>query len=78
MNELRKLGPDSRLDGATEAEVVRAVLDRIADDHSPDVQSIAVKTLGILVPRISDASLGASAARLVTVMITGNAELRDV
>lgn len=69
---------DLVMDQVLETRVVSAILDRLEKDSSNDVQAIAVKTLGLLVKRVSVASVQTICERLASHMLGGKSELRDV
>ena len=77
-------GPDTRedadvrqLDAAMERRVCAAVL-RQLDDKSTDVQSIAVKCLGVLLKKVREAQVGEISDKLCSLILDGTDELRDV
>ncbi|KDO16458.1 hypothetical protein SPRG_18016, partial [Saprolegnia parasitica CBS 223.65] len=73
-NELQndiELGPD------LERKICAAVLKQL-DDKSNDVQSIAVKCLGILVTKVQEKQVGDICEKLCDLIFTGKPELRDI
>ncbi|OQR95878.1 Cullin-associated NEDD8-dissociated protein, partial [Thraustotheca clavata] len=73
-NELQnnpELGPD------LERKICAAVLKQL-DDKSNDVQSIAVKCLGILVTKVQEKQVGDICEKLCELIFTGKPELRDI
>ncbi|OQR84838.1 Cullin-associated NEDD8-dissociated protein [Achlya hypogyna] len=66
-----ELGPD------LERKICAAVLKQL-DDKSNDVQSIAVKCLGILVTKVQEKQVGDICEKLCDLIFTGKAELRDI
>ncbi|KAF0689987.1 Aste57867_18631 [Aphanomyces stellatus] len=73
-NELQQdveLGPD------LERKVCAAVLKQL-DDKSNDVQSIAVKCLGILVTKVQEKQVGDICEKLCDLILNGKPELRDI
>ncbi|KAG9412449.1 Cullin-associated NEDD8-dissociated protein 1 [Aphanomyces cochlioides] len=73
-NELQhdvELGPD------LERKICAAVLKQL-DDKSNDVQSIAVKCLGILVTKVQEKQVGDICEKLCDLILNGKPELRDI
>ena len=48
------------------------------DDSSNDVQSIAVKCLGVLLGKVQEAQVGEICDKLCTLVLEGKDELRDI
>ncbi|ETV95460.1 hypothetical protein H310_10940 [Aphanomyces invadans] len=73
-NELQKdveIGPD------LERKICAAVLKQL-DDKSNDVQSIAVKCLGILVTKVQEKQVSDICEKLCDLILNGKQELRDI
>ena len=65
------------LDSSLERRVCSTILQRL-DDTSNDVQSVAVKTLGVLLIRVREESVCTISDKLCDSLIKGKPELRDV
>ena len=74
---IQELQKDAQLDAAMERRVCAAVL-RQLDDKSTDVQSIAVKCLGVLLKKVREAQVGEISDKLCSLILDGTDELRDV
>ncbi|KAI9905503.1 hypothetical protein PsorP6_013666 [Peronosclerospora sorghi] len=72
-----ELSKDVDLGPYLEPKVCAAVLKQL-DDKSNDVQSVAVKCLGILVTRVQVAQVADIGAKLCDLIIYGKPELRDI
>ncbi|TYZ57995.1 hypothetical protein PybrP1_012915 [[Pythium] brassicae (nom. inval.)] len=72
-----ELNKDTELGPYFEPKVCAAVLKQL-DDKSNDVQSIAVKCLGILVTKVQETQVADICAKLSDLILTGKAELRDI
>jgi len=73
-----RLPQDVKMDALLERRIVTAILDRLEKDTSNDVQSVCVKTLGILVRKVSEAQVQEICERLAKHLLEGRDELRDV
>ena len=60
-----------------ERRVCACVLERL-DDASNDVQSIAVKCLGVLLSQVCEESVFTISDKLISLILTGKPELRDI
>lgn len=74
---ITELQRDVTLDAAMERRICAAVL-RQLDDKSTDVQSIAVKCLGVLLKKVREAQVGEISDKLCSLILDGTDELRDV
>jgi cullin-associated NEDD8-dissociated protein 1 len=72
-----ELSKDVKLDTTFERRICQAVLLQL-DDSSNDVQSIAVKCLGILLKKVQEAQVGEICDKLCSLILEGKAELRDI
>ncbi|KAG6598032.1 Cullin-associated NEDD8-dissociated protein 1 [Phytophthora cinnamomi] len=72
-----ELNKDAELGAYLEPKVCAAVLKQL-DDKSNDVQSIAVKCLGILVTKVQVAQVADICAKLCDLILNGKPELRDI
>ena len=61
----------------TPRRICAAVLKQL-DDSSNDVQSIAVKCLGVLLGKVQEAQVGEICDKLCTLVLEGKDELRDI
>ena len=68
---------EAELEQNLESRICQAVLKQL-DDDSNDVQSIAVKCLGILLGKVHHNSVMDISDRLCTLILTGRPELRDI
>ena len=66
-----------KLTSIQEQEVCNAVLDRL-DDAAHDVQTVAVRCLGVLSKRVGDPQVAEIVGRLGKLSLTGKADLRDI
>lgn len=77
-NDIMKvLQQDVSIDDHTEALICTAVLKQL-DDRSNDVQSVAVKCLGVLVKTVHEAQISQISIRLCDLVLNGPEALRDV
>ncbi|TMW57399.1 hypothetical protein Poli38472_003324 [Pythium oligandrum] len=72
-----ELNNNVELGSYLESKVCSAVLKQL-DDKSNDVQSIAVKCLGILVTKVQEAQVADICTKLSELLLNGKAELRDI
>ncbi|RLN67459.1 hypothetical protein BBP00_00001615 [Phytophthora kernoviae] len=72
-----ELNKDVELGAYLEPKVCAAVLKQL-DDKSNDVQSIAVKCLGILVTKVQVSQVADICAKLCDLILNGKPELRDI
>lgn len=72
-----ELQRDTKLDGTLERRICAAVMKQL-DDPSNDVQSIAVKTLGVLVKKVAEQQVSEIADKLCSLVLEGKKELRDI
>jgi len=72
-----ELQKDIKIDATMERRICSAVLKQL-DDQSNDVQSIAVKCLGVLLKRVHKAQVGEIADKLCSLILDGKDELRDI
>ncbi|KAL4175302.1 hypothetical protein KRP22_000270 [Phytophthora ramorum] len=72
-----ELNKDVELGPYLEPKVCAAVLKQL-DDKSNDVQSIAVKCLGVLVTKVQVAQVADICAKLCDLILNGKPELRDI
>jgi len=72
-----ELQKDVKIDASMERRVCTAILKRL-DDPSNDVQSIAVKCLGILVKKVQEAQVTEIGNKLCSLILEGNEALRDI
>jgi cullin-associated NEDD8-dissociated protein 1 len=73
-NELQK---DIKLDANMERRICTSVLKQL-DDSSNDVQSIAVKCLGILLAKVGEPQVKEISDKLAGLVLDGKSELRDI
>eukprot|EP01031_Cornospumella_fuschlensis_P044383 gene44383-54275_t len=71
------LSKDVRVDEHVQQKVCVAILKQL-DDPSNDVQSVAVKCLGVLVKKVAASQLGDIAKRLIELVLNGQDALRDI
>lgn len=73
-----ELQKDIKIDAALERRICAAILKQL-DDKSNDVQSIAVKCLGIILKKVQEAQVGDISDKLCALILDGSkAELRDI
>mmetsp|Transcript_840 Transcript_840/g.1414 ORF Transcript_840/g.1414 Transcript_840/m.1414 type:complete len:1307 (+) Transcript_840:70-3990(+) len=71
------LATDIKIDDMTERQICAAVLKQL-DDKSNDVQSVAVKCLGTLLKKVQQNQVGEICAKLCSLVLQGQNELRDI
>lgn len=72
-----ELQKDVKIDATMERRICAAVLKQL-DDQSNDVQSIAVKCLGVLLKKVQKTQVGEIADKLCSLILDGKDELRDI
>eukprot|EP01036_Dinobryon_divergens_P043198 gene43198-57480_t len=73
-NELLK---DIRIDETMERKICAVVLKQL-DDQCNNVQSVAVRCLGILLKKVHEAQIGEICDKLCSLIIEGKPALRDI
>ncbi|KAJ1458250.1 armadillo-type protein [Pelagophyceae sp. CCMP2097] len=73
-SELQK---DIKIDATMERRICASVLKQL-DDQSNDVQSIAVKCLGVLLKKVHEEQVGEISEKLCSLILDGKDELRDI
>ncbi len=68
---------DLKLDENMERRICTAIL-KLLDDPSNDVQSVAVKCLGVLLKKVQEPQILEIADKLSTLILNGRSELRDI
>lgn len=71
------LNKDVKMDENMEQRICAAVLKQL-DDQSNDVQSVAVKCLGIIIKKVQKAQIGNICTKLCSLILDGKDALRDV
>ena len=74
---MKALQNEVNIDDHTESRICTAVLKQL-DDKANDVQSIAVKCLGVLVKTVAEAQISQISIKLCELVLSGPEELRDV
>lgn len=72
-----ELGKDVKIDEVMEKRICAAVLNQL-DDQSNDVQSVAVKCLGILLKKVHQSQVAEICNKLSSLLVGGKSELRDI
>jgi len=72
-----ELGKDVKIDEVMEKRICAAVLNQL-DDQSNDVQSVAVKCLGILLKKVHQSQVAEICNKLSSLLVNGKSELRDI
>jgi len=72
-----ELGKDVKIDEVMEKRICAAVLNQL-DDQSNDVQSVAVKCLGILLKKVHQTQVVEICNKLSHLLVSGKDELRDI
>ena len=72
-----EFGKGTKIDEIMETRICTAVVKQL-DDSSNDVQSVAVKCLGVLIKKVSSARVAEICEKLSSLVLKGDESLRDI